>query len=149
MKLIGACLMMTSFTVGNPAAGAEASGQFSVTLTALPAAPGGVVQHRLEKRFSGELAGTSTGVMMSAGDPAKGIAGYVAMEMVEGTLAGRSGGFALQHNGTMDAGGQQLNVVIVPGSGTGALAGISGRMTIRIAGREHFYTLSYALPAAP
>ena len=37
MKLIGACLMMASFTVGNPAAGAEASGQFSVTLTALPA----------------------------------------------------------------------------------------------------------------
>ena len=87
--------------------------------------------------------------MMSAGDPAKGIAGYVAMEMVEGTLAGRTGSFALQHNGTMDAGGQQLNVVIVPGSGTGALAGISGRMTIRIAGREHCYTLSYALPAAP
>ncbi|OYW15135.1 MAG: hypothetical protein B7Z50_02255 [Sphingomonadales bacterium 12-62-5] len=87
--------------------------------------------------------------MMSAGDPANGIAGYVAMEMVEATLTGRAGGFALQHNGTMDAGGQQLNVVIVPGSGTGALAGISGRMTIRIAGREHFYTLSYALPAAP
>lgn len=138
MKLIGACLMMTSFTVGNPAAGAEASGQFSVTLTALPAAPGGVAQHRLEKRFSGDLAGTSTGVMMSAGDPANGIAGYVAMEMVEATLTGRTGGFALQHN-----------VVIVPGSGTGALAGISGRMTIRIAGREHCYTLSYALPAAP
>ncbi len=92
MKLIGAYLMMASFTVGNPAAGAEASGQFSVKLTALPAAPGGVAQHRLEKHFSGDLAGTSTGVIMSAGDPANGIAGYVAMEMVEGTLAGRNGG---------------------------------------------------------
>jgi len=141
--------MAASLTLGGPVAAAEATGPFTVTLTALPAAHGGVAQHRLEKRFSGDLAGTSTGVMMSAGDPAKGIAGYVAMEMVEGTLAGRTGGFALQHNGTMDAGGQQLNVAIVPGSGTGAMAGISGRMTIRIAGRAHFYTLSYALPATP
>lgn len=140
--------MVASLTPGSAAA-AEAAGSFTVTLTALPAAPGGVVQHRLEKRFSGDLAGTSTGVMMSAGDPAKGIAGYVAMETVEATLIGRTGGFALQHNGTMDTGGQQLNMVIVPGSGTGALAGVSGRMTIRISGREHFYTLSYALPAAP
>lgn len=141
--------MMASLTSGNPAAAAEASGQFSVTLTALPSAPGGVAQHRLEKRFSGDLAGTSTGVMLSAGDPAKGTAGYVAMEVVEATLAGRTGGFALQHDGTMDAGGQQLNVVIVPGSGTGALAGIRGHMTIRIAGRDHHYTLSYALPTPP
>lgn len=141
--------MMASLTLGSAAAAAEATGQFSVSLTALPAVPGGVAQHRMEKRFSGDLAGTSTGVMMSAGDPAKGIAGYVAMETVAATLAGRTGGFALQHNGTMDAGCQQLNVAIVPGSGTGALAGISGRMTIRIAGRDHFYTLSYDLPAAP
>lgn len=148
-QLIGACLMMASLPVSSAVAGAEASGQFSVTLTALPAAPGGAAQHRLEKRFTGDLVGSSTGVMISAGDPAKGIAGYVAMEMVEGALAGHTGAFALQHNGTMDAGGQQLNVVIVPGSGTGALAGISGRMTIRIAGRDHFYTLRYALPAAP
>jgi hypothetical protein len=49
----------------------------------------------------------------------------------------------------MDGGGQTLNVVIVPGSGTGALAGISGRMTIRIEGRQHFYTLSYDLPTTP
>jgi hypothetical protein len=147
-KLIGACLMMGSLTPGSAAA-AEAVGSFTVALTALPAAPGGVAQHRLDKRFSGDLDGGSTGVMMSAGDPAKGIAGYVAMEMVTATLAGRTGGFALQHNGTMDAGGQQLSVAVVPGSGTGALAGISGRMTIRIENRQHFYTLTYVLPAAP
>ncbi|WP_020480460.1 DUF3224 domain-containing protein [Sandarakinorhabdus sp. AAP62] len=141
--------MMASLTSGNAAAAVEARGQFNVALAALPAAPGGLAQHRLEKQFSGDLAGTSTGVMMSAGDPAKGIAGYVAMEMVEATLAGRSGGFVLQHNGTMDAGGQQLNVVIVPGSGTGALAGITGSMAIRIENRQHYYTLTYDLPAAP
>lgn len=135
--------------VAGPVAAAEASGQFVVTMTALPAAPGGTAQYRLDKQFSGDLAGTSQGVMISAGDPGKGSAGYVAMELVAATLAGRSGGFALQHNGTMDAGGQQLTIMIVPGSGTGALAGISGSMAIRIEKRQHFYTLSYVLPAAP
>ena len=145
MRTLGIFLMM----MASPALAAEATGSFTIALTALPAAPGGVAQHRLEKRFSGDLAGTSQGVMISAGDPAKGVAGYVAMEVVAATLAGRTGGFALQHNGTMDAGGQRLNVVIVPGSGTGALAGISGSMAIRIDNRQHFYTLSYVLPAAP
>jgi len=135
--------------MAGPALAAEASGSFTVALTPLPAAPGGAAQHGLAKQYSGDLAGTSQGVMISAGEPAKGIAGYVAMEMVTATLAGRSGRFALQHNGTMDGSGQRLNVVIVPGSGTGALAGISGSMAIRIENRQHFYALSYALPAAP
>jgi hypothetical protein len=147
MRAIGVTVMMT--IAGSPAAAAEASGRFTVALTALPAAPGGVAQRQIEKQFSGDLAGTSSGVMMSAGDPAKGIAGYVAMEVVEATLAGRKGSFALQHNGTMDADGQKLNVVVVPGSGTGALAGISGAMVIRIENRQHFYTLTYVLPPAP
>jgi hypothetical protein len=146
-SLIGTIMMMTSPSSAGLAA--EASGSFAVTLTALPAAPGGMAQHRLEKRFSGDMDGTSTGVMMRAGDPARGVAGYVAMEMVSATIAGRSGGFALQHSGTMDGSGQQLAITIVPGSGTGALAGISGTMAIRIADGAHFYTLSYALPATP
>lgn len=147
MQRLGALLMMTA--MASPCAAAEARGTFTVALTPLPAAPGGAAQHRLEKQFSGDLAGTSQGVMLSAGDPSRGIADYVAMETVAATLAGRSGGFALQHNGTMDAGGQKLNIVVVPGSGTGALAGITGSMVIRIENRQHFYTLSYDLPAAP
>lgn len=146
MILVGALLLMT---VASPVAAAEASGSFTVALTPMPAAPGGAAQHRVEKQFSGDLVGTSQGVMLSAGDPGKGMAGYVAMEMVTATLAGRTGGFALQHGGTMDGDGQHLNVVIVPGSGSGALAGIRGTMTIRIENRQHFYTLRYDLPAAP
>lgn len=132
-----------------PAGAAQATGPFSVQLTPLPAAPGGIGQFRLDKQFSGDLAASSSGVMLSGGDPAKGAAGYVAMEQVTGRLAGRSGGFALQHSGTMGGGGQQLQIAIVPGSGTGALAGIIGTMTIRISGKDHFYTLRYELPAAP
>ncbi|OYQ28865.1 hypothetical protein CHU93_08210 [Sandarakinorhabdus cyanobacteriorum] len=132
-----------------PAGAAEATGQFNVQLTPLPAAPGGIGQYRLDKQFSGDLVASSGGLMLSGGDPAKGAAGYVAMELVTGRLAGRSGGFALQHSGTMSGDGQHLQIVIVPGSGTGALASISGTMTIRISGKDHFYTMRYELPAAP
>jgi hypothetical protein len=85
--------------------------------------------------------------MLSAGDPAKGNAGYVAIEQVTGKLAGHAGSFALQHMGVMENGGYKLTVAVVPGSGTGELAGISGAMTIIIASGKHSYTFEYALPS--
>jgi hypothetical protein len=101
----------------------------------------------IDKTFRGDLEGTSAGLMLSAGAPAKGSAGYVAMEHVTGTLNGRAGSFALQHSGTMDRGAQQLTVSVVPGSGTEQLAGLSGTMRIIIApDRTHSYELEYSLP---
>ena len=128
---------------------ATATGIFTVAMKPLPAEVAGVQRLALDKSFSGDLAGSSQGQMQSAGDPAKGEAGYVALEVVTGTLAGRSGGFALQHSGTMSGGGQNLSIQIVPGSGSGALAGISGHMAISIAEGKHRYTLEYAIPGAP
>jgi hypothetical protein len=68
------------------------------------------------------------------------------MEQVTGTLNGRSGSFMLQHSGTMDAGAQALTVQVVPSSGTGELAGISGQMTIIIEGKKHSYVMEYRVP---
>jgi len=48
----------------------------------------------------------------------------------------------------MDHGKYQLVVTVVPGSGTGELAGIGGAMTITIANGQHSYNLDYTLPAA-
>jgi len=100
----------------------------------------------LDKQFHGDLEAISKGEMLGAGDPAKGTAGYVAMEQVTGTLNGHPGSFALQHLGTMDQGKMTLNVNVVPGSGTGELSGISGAMTITIVDRKHYYTFEYTLP---
>jgi hypothetical protein len=86
--------------------------------------------------------------MLAAGEPAKGNAGYVAIEQVTGTLAGHTGSFALQHLGIMEDGGYKLTVTVVPGSGTGELTGITGAMTIVIANGKHSYTFEYTLPAA-
>ena len=100
----------------------------------------------LDKVYHGELDAVSAGEMLSAGNPATGTAGYVAIEQVTGTLHGKRGSFALQHFGTMNAGAFDLNVRVVPGSGTDDLEGITGTLTIVIASGRHSYSLEYTLP---
>ena len=101
----------------------------------------------IDKRFHGDLDATSRGEMLSVGT-SRDNGGYVAIERVTGTLHGRSGSFALQHNATMTAGVPYLNIVVVPGSGTGELAGSSGSMKIDIApGGAHAYRFDYTLPS--
>ena len=101
----------------------------------------------LDKKFHGDLDGTSKGEMLAAMSEVKGSAGYVAMERVSGMLGGRSGTFVLQHSGTMTRGVPQLSVTVVPDSGTGDLVGLTGSMTIKIEeGGKHFYEFEYQLP---
>lgn len=100
----------------------------------------------LVKQFDGDLHGTGKGEMLTALTPTRGSAGYVAIERVTGTLAGRSGSFVLQHSGTMDHGAQRLSITVVPDSGTGGLAGLSGTFSIHIAEGRHDYEFDYALP---
>jgi Protein of unknown function (DUF3224) len=99
----------------------------------------------LDKQFHGDLDGTSKGQMLAYSTEVKGSAGYVAMERVNGSLNGKSGSFALQHSGTMDRGKPQLIITVVPDSGTGDLAGLSGKMTINIVDGKHFYEFDYTL----
>ena len=101
----------------------------------------------LDKTYRGDLEAASAGEMLGAGNPATGTAGYVAIEQVTGTLHGRNGSFALQHVGTMQGGNFDLNVRVVPGSGTGELEGIAGDLTIIIEAGRHSYTFEYTLPA--
>ena len=101
----------------------------------------------LDKQYHGDLEGTGQGQMLTAGTSVKGSGAYVAIEKVAGTLHGRKGTFVLQHSGTMTQNKPQLIITIVPDSGTGQLAGISGKMTITIAADgKHSYDLEYALP---
>jgi hypothetical protein len=72
-------------------------------------------------------------------------AGYVAMERVEGTLDGKRGTFALQHSGTMARAKPAYSITVVPDSGTGELAGLSGSLTIDISRGVHEYTFEYEL----
>jgi hypothetical protein len=99
----------------------------------------------IHKTFHGDLEGTSQGQMLSATTDVKGSAGYVAIEKVTGTLGGRSGSFVLQHSGTMTRGTPHLSVTVVPDSGTGEFAGLSGSMKISNAEGKHTYEFEYTL----
>lgn len=135
---------------GNPRMNAVAKGTFTVALKPQPisdvAASADIGRLSLDKQFFGDLVGTSKGEMLSAMSPVKGSAGYVAIERVTATLAGRTGTFVLQHSGTMNRGAPTLSVATVPDSGTECLAGISGTLSIDIADGKHYYTFTYSLP---
>lgn len=102
----------------------------------------------LDKVYSGDLTGTAAGEMMAAGGTVPGSAGYVAIELVEGELDGRKGTFHLQHYGVMDRGEGTLKIQVIPDSGTGDLAGLTGEMKIIIApGGAHSYEFSWDIVA--
>jgi hypothetical protein len=100
----------------------------------------------LNKTFNGDLVATACGQMLSAMTTVKGSAGYVAIDHVTGNLDGRQGGFVLQHSGAMERGKQRLSIMVVPDSGTGELAGISGTLSINVIDGKHFYDFIYSIP---
>jgi hypothetical protein len=129
----------------------HAAGTFEVSMTPLDspsAQDGGAALGRmsLDKQFVGDLVASSHGEMLTAMTATKGSAAYVAIERVTGTLAGRQGSFVLHHSGAMERGVPQLSVTVVPDSGTGDLAGLSGRLTIDIVDGKHLYGFDYTLP---
>ncbi|MDE0880707.1 MAG: DUF3224 domain-containing protein [Sphingomonas bacterium] len=131
----------------------HATGSFTVEITpeASGDAPGGGVptaRMGIAKTFTGAMTGTATGTMLSAGTPKPGqAAAYVAIDQFTGAVDGHDGGFVLLHRGTMTkAGDSDLSIVIAPDSGTGALTGIAGSLSIEIADGVHRYALSYTLP---
>ena len=126
-----------------------AQGTFDVTATRHPPydAAEGLVLGRTSfvKSFQGELEGSSTVEMLSAGTPTQGSAVYVALERVSAKLAGRSGHFVLVHHGIMNRGAPSLRLDVAPDSGVGELVGLAGRMQIEIKDGRHFYRFEYDL----
>jgi Protein of unknown function (DUF3224) len=126
------------------------TGAFDVKVIPQPAEDAGgagIGRMLLDKQFHGDLEATSKGQMLASGTGAAGSSGaYVALEVVTGTLGGRKGTFVLQHSATMDRGVPALSVTVVPGSGTGELVGLTGKMEIVIADGKHSYVFDYTLP---
>ncbi|MGO8934280.1 MAG: DUF3224 domain-containing protein [Terracidiphilus sp.] len=132
----------------------EAKGTFEVRITQAEATAFekgiGVKRYEIDKTWVGDFAGTSKGEMLSSFTESTGSMAYVAMEQMAGKLGGKSGSFYLAHRATMtkgDAASGEMNVVVVKGSGTGELAGLSGELTIIIdAAGKHSYVFEYELP---
>lgn len=77
---------------------------------------------------SGEIEGdlTDRWLMTYADDDT---ARFVGLTHLTGTVAGRAGSVVLQHVGRFDAEGLHTEFTVVPGSGTGELAGLGGEGT--------------------
>jgi hypothetical protein len=130
----------------------HATGSFDVKLTVQTDDKVGdpsVGRMSIDKVYHGDLEATSKGQMLSTVTEVKGSAGYVAIERVTGTLQGHTGSFSLQHNATMNRGVPELNVIVIPDSGTGQLVGLTGKLNIIITDGKHSYEFDYTLPDSP
>lgn len=73
---------------------------------------------------------------------------YLGYEQVTGTLGGRSGTFVLEERGEHSGGVARTDVRVVPGSGTGELAGLRGEGSYAAAAMEYTLTLDYDVEPA-
>jgi hypothetical protein len=136
----------------------HAAGTFTVAafdptdLTPTPAIETGLAVgvSTMTKQFTGEVDGRSATLFTAAFDQASGVGTYLAMESFEGRLGDRAGTVNFAHSATTlgDGGRAGDYFVIVPGSGTGDLAGItgSGGLTVDPDG-THRVWFDYDLPA--
>lgn len=109
------------------------------------ATPAGV--STMKKTYAGAIAGFSATLFTAAFDPKKGIGTYLALECLEGTVDGKRGTLNFFHSATT-GGTDRVNEFfgIVPGSGTGELATITGAGGMAIdADGTHRVWFDYAL----
>lgn len=108
-------------------------------------AGGSLSRSRFTKAFTGDVEGTSVveAIMLTVED---GPMAYVGLERLTGSVHGRDGSFLLLHSATALDGAQAASWTVVPGSGTDALAGLSGQGEIT---GEHDFILDYDLSASP
>ena len=125
----------------------DAKGTFEVSIKPLPFEGAGkdakLGRMSIDKVISGDLVATTQGQMLTGGTVTAGSAGYVAMEQVTGTLDGHKGGFILQHTATMNRGEPNMDIHVVPDSGTDELAGLAGDFKIQIVDGKHHYEFNY------
>lgn len=96
----------------------------------------------VEKRFSGDIEGTSEAWLVMTITPS-GPAAYVGLEVFDVTIGGRSGTFVLKHDATATSDGQEASWDVVSGSGTGELSGLEGTAQIeRHEDGSHTFTLN-------
>jgi Protein of unknown function (DUF3224) len=123
----------------------QTTAEFSIDLQPVDGLLDATGRFDFTKTWSGDMNGTSRGVMLSAGDPQSGDAGYVALEVFDGTIEGRHGQVALQQFGSMNQGGYELRYELVPGSATEELAGITGTIALVIDAGIHRVTVHHNL----
>lgn len=131
----------------------QATGTFEVKMGAAEASEigkeAGIGRMTIDKIWSGDIEGSSKGEMLTGITGETGSMAYTAVERFTGKVAGRSGSFFFVHRATMmkaNPASAVLEVTVVPNSGTGQLAGLTGSLSIDLSGGGHAYTFTYQLP---
>jgi len=102
-----------------------------------PAQGPALVRIHVEEDFSGDITGRGVATFLQTLNP-DGSATFCALERVTGSLAGRQGTFVLQDSGKLGADGSVSGTwFVVPGSGTGELAGLRGEGSFEARVGEH------------
>jgi len=109
---------------------------------------------RIRKAFTGALSGRAVAQFSYSYDGESNTGTFVALESIEATLDGRQGSFNVVHSSTVQGGAvgpsRSDYLRIVPGSGTGALKGISGDGALWVEpDGTHRIRLDYEIPDLP
>jgi len=95
--------------------------------------------------YEGDMRGEGVAVWLLSYNP-DGTGGAPAIERFEGSVSGRRGSFIMQHSSEFDPKAVKDSFHIIPGSGTGELAGITGKAAIEMIGHGPYeFTLNYDL----
>jgi hypothetical protein len=93
--------------------------------------------------YTGDLEGEGKADSLMYYPPAAAPVPYVGLERFTCTLAGRAGTFVAQSHGAYADGVAEVNWSVVPGSGTGGLAGLRGDGGYRAAHGEEAIALTF------
>jgi hypothetical protein len=105
----------------------------------------------VELAFTGEIEGTASVEWQmfyrhsDDADQHNTSATFVGLMRFDGTLNGKAGSFVMDDRGTFDKGMLNGNLTILPDSGTGALAGITGKANYHSATSEVVFEIEYEL----
>jgi hypothetical protein len=87
-----------------------------------------VTRAQVARSFEGGLEGDGAVEWLMAYSE-EGTATFVGLERIVGKVEGKAGAFVLQHVGTFDGQVAKAGLLVVPGTGTGDLAGLRGEGT--------------------
>jgi hypothetical protein len=104
----------------------------------------GLTTVHLTQDFTGGLVGTGIARFLSAQLP-DGSTHFTGIERFTGTLAGRQGSFLMRNTGVLKDGAVTSEWLILSGSATGELTGITGAGGVNPSG----YFLDYSLDRTP
>jgi Protein of unknown function (DUF3224) len=102
----------------------------------------------VKRQFVGDIVGDSVAVVLIARGSAERL-GYLATDHFIGRIGTRQGSFVFQHGGTIVNGALTPFGYVVPGTGTGQLAGLTGSVRITfIPPATHTLVLRYDFEGA-